>query len=32
MNTTVQQYDEANQALDAVLDAVPADRWSDPSP
>lgn len=32
MNTTVQQYDEANQALDAVIDAVPADRWSDPSP
>jgi len=32
MNSTAQQYDEAKQALDAVLDAVPADRWSDPSP
>ena len=32
MNTTMQRYDEANQALDAVLDAVPVDRWRDPSP
>ena len=32
MNSTAQQYDAAKQALDTVLDAVPADRWSDPSP
>ena len=32
MNTVAQQYDEAKQPLDAVLDAVPENRWSDPSP
>lgn len=32
MNSTAQQYAAANQALEAVLDAVPADRWSGPSP
>ncbi len=32
MGSTAQQYEEAKQALDAVLDAFPAGRWSDPSP
>lgn len=32
MNTTTSQYQSANRPLAAVLDAVPADRWTNPSP
>ncbi len=32
MNTTLGKYNEARQPLEAVLDAVPADRWSEQSP
>lgn len=32
MNTTLSTFDEARQPLEAVLSAVPADRWADPSP
>ena len=32
MNTTVTQYESANRPLTAVLDAVPADSWSNPAP
>ncbi len=32
MNHTQQEYESARSALEAVLSAVPLDRWSDPSP
>lgn len=32
MNETMQRYAAANQPLRAVIDAVPAHRWSAPSP
>ncbi len=32
MNTTLSGFNEARQPLEEVLDAVPADRWSAPSP
>ena len=32
MNTIWQHYDEANQALEIILGAVPASSWSAPSP
>ncbi len=32
MNTTQSRFNEARQPLEEVLDAVPADRWSAPSP
>lgn len=32
MNTTLSKYNEARLPLEAVLGAVPADRWSAPSP
>jgi len=32
MNPTATQYDAADRALTDVLDAVPTDRWANPSP
>ena len=32
MNTTAQEYEAASRSLTAVLDGVPQDRWTDPSP
>ncbi len=32
MNTTLRKYNEADTPFEVVLDAVLADRWSDPSP
>lgn len=32
MNTTLQRYNAARQPLEAILDAIPADRWSADSP
>ncbi len=32
MNTTVTQYESADRPLTAVIDAVPADSWSNPAP
>lgn len=32
MNTTLTKYNEARRPLEAILTAVPAERWSAPSP
>jgi len=32
MDTTLEQYESVNRPLTALLDAVPADAWSRPSP
>jgi uncharacterized protein (TIGR03086 family) len=32
MNTTATQFENANRSLTAVVDAVPADAWTNPSP
>ena len=32
MNMTTMQYEAAQRALSAVIDAVPAQSWANPSP